>query len=308
MAWKFIQEFSQDGDVVEPSEWRININEMLSELNGFLDSDNLGRNTIDKSMVKRNTFTQVYSNDLNPTYSYVFDHEASGWMDFASAIQEGDNDLNMNISPASLDAYRKETPDGTKDSYLSLLDSQVERLPSVTFDADQDGLLICEFSGWVDWMHQSTNTNDMSRHGPDYDPYYEGHRRMQYGFFAQQTKNFKHLSSFVLCSMWRIIVNGQVVAETGPLGCDYSKHPIYLCGTTPITKGTSIVVQLQGQMAWWSHGAEQMLPSASFNPLEHRTNSWDHGTFSGATSNESYTYRMDCSLNSPTLIVTHRKR
>ena len=75
MAWKFVQEFSQDGDVVEPSEWRINNNEMFSELNGFLDSDNIGRQVINNSMVARNAFTEVIGSDLSPSRSYVFAHE-----------------------------------------------------------------------------------------------------------------------------------------------------------------------------------------------------------------------------------------
>ena len=95
-----------------------------------------------------------------------------------------------------------------------------------------------------------------------------------------------------------------MVAETGPLGCDYSKHPIYLCGTTPITKGSSVVVQLQAQFIWYSHGTEQVLPSASFKPKEKIAQVGRDRDLSPA----SYTYRMDCSLNSPTLIVTHRKR
>ena len=62
MAWKFVQEYAQDGDIVEPSEWRINMNEMFSEINGFLDSDNIGRNSVGNSQIKRDAFTQVHSN------------------------------------------------------------------------------------------------------------------------------------------------------------------------------------------------------------------------------------------------------
>ena len=303
MAWKFVQEFSQDGDVVEPSEWRINNNEMFSELNGFLDSDNIGRQVVDNSMVARNAFTEVIGSDLSPSRSYVFAHEESGWITHGSSVSEPSSNMrDMAIHPGSLDASGL-----TKDNYLQALDNRYEKLPSVTFKPDQDGLLICEFSGWASWMNQSTNSADMARHDSDYSPSYTevrstgfktNNNHMLYGFFAQQSKNFKHLSSYVLCSLWRLTVNGQVVAETGPLGNDYQAHPIYLCGTTPITKGTETIVQLEAQFVWYSHGSEQTLSSSSFNPLEAGLRA----------SRTPFSYRLDCSLNCPTLIVTHRKR
>ncbi len=309
MAWKFVQEYAQDGDIVEPSEWRINMNEMFSEINGFLDSDNIGRSSVGNSQIKRNAFTQVHSNDLDPQTSYVFPHEQSGWVSHAATISEADsNTITMHVHPASIDAHREASTALTVEDYLQHLDQNHQRLPSVVFDPDQDGLLICEFSGWVSWMPQSTNNIDIDRRaGPGDGTYFGkedpteqvtlgfGDQVCGYGFFAQQTQNFKHLSSYVLCSLWRIVVNGQVVAETGPLGNDYQSHPIYLCGTTPITKGVETIVQLESQFVWYSHGAEQDLPSSSFNPTRPEK---DNGR----------TFRMDCSLNCPTLLVTHRKR
>jgi hypothetical protein len=314
MAWKFVQEYVKDGDIIEPSEWRINMNEMLSEINGFLDSDNIGRKSIGVVNVKRNAFTQVYTNDVTPLTSYVFAHEESGWISHGSTINEASsNMINMHIHPASLDAHTTKTTE----QYLTHLDENYKRLPSVDFDADQDGLLICEFSGWASWMHQSTNTADLARfksftYGPgvgEYNPYSNEIRSsssVRYGYFAQQTQNFKHLSSYVLCSLWRITVNGQVVAESGPIGCDYQAHPIYLCGTTPITKGSEVIVQLECQFIWYSHGAEQSLPSASFNPIDIITKG--KAGAPGAVPDPGRSFRSDCSLNCPTMVVTHRKR
>jgi hypothetical protein len=69
MAWKYKQEYVADGDVVEPSEWRVNINETVSEINGFLDTDNIKRDAITRPIIKRNTFTRVYSNDVTTNMS-----------------------------------------------------------------------------------------------------------------------------------------------------------------------------------------------------------------------------------------------
>ena len=90
MAWKYKQEYVADGDVVEPSEWRVNINETVSEINGFLDTDNIKRDAITRPIIKRNTFTRVYSNDVTTNMSYVFNHERAGWVDRAVQVYNTD--------------------------------------------------------------------------------------------------------------------------------------------------------------------------------------------------------------------------
>ena len=307
VSWKFKQEYVKDGDVIEPSELRINLNEMYSELNGFLDSDNIGRDQISIDLVKRNSFTEIVSNDIDPTYSYIFNHTRGGWMKSAGGCQTEDLYLPfMWAHPVSIGAkygVTDQPSDGQLVNYVENFVNSEINLPSATFTPNQDGLLICEFSGWVNWMPQSTHPNEVDRQLNDTLPnkpvssdagLLPEYRYSQYGFFAKQNKTFKHLSAYVLCSMWRLTVNGQSVAETGPLGNEYQSHPIYLCGTTPVLKNEETVVQLEAQFVWYSMGSDDYVQASGFNP---RSKVLDQKS-----------YRSDCSLHSPSLIVTYRKR
>tara|TARA_R100001198_G_scaffold96685_2_gene87831 strand:- start:144 stop:1019 length:876 start_codon:yes stop_codon:yes gene_type:complete len=291
MAWKFKQEHVKDGDVVEPSEWRININESFSEINGFLDSDNIARDAITAPLVKRETFTAVRSGDRPGRHSYIFNHDHSGWVDHA--MTSFSKDMNKktahNMPGLSSEYYSDDSSDQRVYPFSKV------RLPSSTFTPDEDGLLIIDFSGWVDWTRYSShpvyidNVKDLER----------GYSSNSYGYFAKQTKYYKSVNALILCSMWRITVNGQSVAESGPLGNDYSSHPIYLCGATPILKSTQARVQVEAKFVWYSPGSDEYIDSSSFAPINKIVKNDGGG---------NTTYRRDVCLNCPQLIVTYRKR
>jgi len=295
MAWRYKQEYVQDGDVVEPSEWRINVNETMSELNGFLDSDNLGRDSITNSIIKRGTFSKVLNAQDRSTLCWVFDHAESGWIrESKTTVNQDLNETKMQLDPAKSGPYKAQE----SGSELS-----VKKLPHIKFAPEEDGLLIVEFSGNVNWMASASH--------PDLDGFYldvpfsttDSHDNddqvgQSYGYFARQTKNFKSYSALILCSMWRLTVNGQSVAETGPIGNEYSCHPIYLCGATPILKNTETVVQIEAQFVWYSLGQDNSLSSSSFNPT----------TRTKANGQTNIPFRRDCSLFCNNLIATYRKR
>ena len=304
MSWKYRQEYVRDGDVVEPSDWRININETVSEINGFLDADNIGRDAIDVDRIKRGAFTEVHTN-FQQSLCYVFNHTQSGWIretETTVNIDIGDATFGVPDEPALSPAYKglgvpAYEPDGGEPSGTSL---PVRRLPSVNLEPNEDGLLIVEFSGTVNWLQTQTHPDGYIRSTPrSVSPSTVAVGVDDYGFFAKQTKVYKQLSSFILCSMWRLTVNGQSVAETGPLGNEYSCHPIYLCGATPILKNKETLVQLEAQFIWYNLGKDQSESSSSFNPkLSYNTDEED----------SVLSFRKDCSLFCPSLVVTYRKR
>ena len=289
MAWKFKQELVRDGDVVEPSEFRININEYASEINGFLDSDNIGRKALSTTDVKRGAFTEIIGMSTNLKNSYIFNHEKSGWQNEATA------GVDRQIgSPMFLDE-----PITASDEEAYVLSSDPQLLPRCDFDADQDGLVICEFSGWVQWLKSSSH--------PDYIQTSSGYADTQneywaptYSYFAKQNKWFKLSSAYVLCSMWRITVNGQSVAETGPIGNEYDSHPIYLCGSTPVVKSKDNVAQLEARFIWYSPGRDHFIEASGWAPRG------VSGTDIG--EDDTLTWRRDCSLHSPSMHVIYRKR
>jgi len=280
MAWKFKQEYVQDGDVVEPSEWRINVNETVSEINGFLDTDNFKLNSMAREYIERDTFTQVLSNDDSSNNSFVFNHNHAGWITKAKRVFN--QDVNMTIGALE--------PAGVTSAGMGSITAPIEDLPRVTFTPDQDGLLICEFSGWVQWLKQQTHPNELTSSGRSYIRD-SGH---EYAYWAKQHRYYKTLNAYVLSSMWRLTVNGQAVAESGVLGNEYQSHPIYLCGATPIIKNKETTVQLEAQFVWYAPGSDDYVQASSLSPKKKTKN--------------YITYRRDCSLNSPQFVVTYRKR
>ena len=281
MAWKFKQELVRDGDVVEPSEFRININEYASEINGFLDSDNVGRDSIPIADVKRGTFTEVIGMHTNLNSSYIFNHTKSGWQNEAS------------------EGLDKQSYDGGFETEPLSAGGEAKSLPRCDFNTDQDGLVICEFSGWVQWLRGSSH--------PEYDQTSSGSTSAEsrywaptYSYFAKQNKWFKLSSAYVLCSMWRITVNGQSVAETGPLGNEYDSHPIYLCGTTPVVKSKDNIAQLEARFIWYSPGRNHFIEASGWAPKDVKGD--------GITEDPDITWRRDCSLHSPSMHVIYRKR
>ena len=61
MAWRYPRQRLYEGDIAEPSDLRENLNELNSEFNGYLDSDNFREDTFDTSRVQFRTFNEVHS-------------------------------------------------------------------------------------------------------------------------------------------------------------------------------------------------------------------------------------------------------
>ena len=316
MAWKYKQEHVKDGDVVEPSEWRINVNETLSEVNGYLDSDNIAEGSIGSDLIRRKTFTDVFSSSVNPNRSYIFNHAGSGWQRRTLSWQSEEyKALGSSQNPGELgpvDGKSYAIGKSPIDDRYDVVEN--DQLPHITFTPDSDGLLICEFNGFVWWSGYSTHP-DFLHNNKHYD-----RTRLDnlhtYGFFADQKKYFKHYSSYVLCSQWRLVVNGQSVAESGPLGNEYRAHPIYLCGAAPILKNTETQVQLEAQFIWYSRGKDLAIQASSYAPLfihpySEADKEPDPPGYGKKVTDDNYTtqtYRNDCTLQHPYLTAIFRKR
>tara|TARA_R100000329_G_scaffold151458_1_gene147701 strand:- start:4691 stop:5545 length:855 start_codon:yes stop_codon:yes gene_type:complete len=284
MAWRFPQEYARDGDVIEPSDWRTNLNETLSELNGYLDRDNLREKFIGAEGFERETFTLVRSNHPNSEQSFLFNMEEAGWLKETIVIRDTQTYSN---SPQQV---------GMHPYYINVDVLEMDRygtspLPSVVISPNTSGLLIAEFSGTVDWVGKSSNSAQTSESGGLTHPGISE----EYSYFAPQDKKYKQLSAFIQCSMWRLTVDGQTIAETGPIGNEYSSHPIYLCGATPVTNRDQIKVQLEGRFVWYSPGTNSFKSASGFAPKALKKDD-DQGV------------RTDCVLSCPNLIVTFRKR
>ena len=119
MAWKKRKRKVLDGEVVEPSPWRISQNELSSEVNGFLDNDNMREHHLESKHVKRDTFTKLLINHKFSQYAYIFSHEQGGWTNVAdwlgteSSTTKWDGvsreELTRMIAEESYDSFGGET-------------------------------------------------------------------------------------------------------------------------------------------------------------------------------------------------------
>tara|TARA_A100001391_G_scaffold81417_1_gene53067 strand:- start:343 stop:1200 length:858 start_codon:yes stop_codon:yes gene_type:complete len=285
MAWKFKQEMVQNGQVIEPSEFRNNVNELIGEFNGMLDSDNIGFSAVDTPMIQRGAFTEVYSSNVDPRAAYHFNYtEGAGWVN--SAIMRRDGNA---VSGAEEDFYeycvslqQYGLADDTKLASSDISDYVKINLPSCSFHGTSDGLVKAEFSGFIQWLPINYG------HDYDNDDYLVAHGtwRDDYPYKADLQKRLRLAHADILCSQWRIVINGQAVAESGFLGSEHSSHPIYLVGAIPVVKSSEINVQIQGRFVWFSPLTHEIKPASS------------HGA----------PIRRDCTLCCPVLVSTYRKR
>lgn len=81
-AWKYPQGWFNNGDILEPSDWRINQQEFLGEANGRLDNDNLYTSMLDHSHFNRGTFNTFYK---SPYQQVLIEHDQGGWQDSNSS-------------------------------------------------------------------------------------------------------------------------------------------------------------------------------------------------------------------------------
>lgn len=334
MTWKKRQEHVMDEDIAEPSEWRINQNEFASEFNGFLDNDNLYEQELYSKHVKRDTFTKVLINQKQGMYSYLFTHEQSGWTNQADFLVREDLDTVWDGILAKrgeiileswgsairddFDGWVTEETGGPIGPESPLYveggqstDNYTTQLPFHDFTTETDALIIVDFHGTVSWQ---PGVGGMSSPDLVFNDHWDSAIAPPTGYYPSDIKRhitpngasfhrpdnyyYKYRASSTLCSMWRVVVDGMIVAETGMLGCEYQHHPIYLTGAIPVSSGNHRV-ELQAQFVWYSPGLDKVLQSSGFNPT--------YASSAGAVEYVSY-IRTDCELRWPNLIAQIRSR
>tara|TARA_R100000005_G_C5000707_1_gene207626 strand:- start:2976 stop:3821 length:846 start_codon:yes stop_codon:yes gene_type:complete len=281
MAWRFKQELVQDNQVVEPSEFRINANEFVGELNGMLDMDNIGQLSIQRSQIKRGAFTQVFSQNNTPAVAYYFNYsEETGWTRNALMRQDANNG---NVGGSEYVVSTQSIGLENETQLTPTIGDAVQKLPHCRFEAKTDGLVKAEFSGFVQWLTISEGSGFVE---DDYKSFSGSGINDNYPYQSGETKTLSQAHAFILCNQWRLSINGQPVAETGILGPEFKSRPIYLCGVSPVQKSREINVQLEGRFFWYSPLTQEMKSPSSFKANR----------------------RRDCALCCPTLIATFRKR
>ncbi|MAH48908.1 hypothetical protein CMI37_23980 [Candidatus Pacearchaeota archaeon] len=331
MTWRKRPEHVMDKDIVEPSEWRINMNEFASEHNGFLDNDNIHEHNLGAEQVARDTFTKVLINQSFSQYGYLLSHEQSGWTNRADYLVVEDWETRWhgirihqwNIANASILTAGGSREDWTvwrtieEETSSPILarstkpsDVYSTDLPYHEFTTDTDALIIVDFHGTVSWQVNFGSLNSI-------DAFYEDWKHAETGgaadaesgkikfttsggaYFRSPGYYYKYRAGYTLCSMWRIMVDGMIVAETGPLGSEYEHHPIYLCGAIPVSSGLHRV-EVQAQLVWYSPGTDKTIQSTAGDYLYEYTDDDDVDV--------EIRLRHDCELRHPNLIAQIRSR
>lgn len=76
-AWRYKQEWFEDGDVTRPEDWLDNVSEIANEFNGYLDSDNFRELSLGMEYVKQKAFNSFLTySEFRP---WDFDYGFPGW-------------------------------------------------------------------------------------------------------------------------------------------------------------------------------------------------------------------------------------
>lgn len=76
-AWRYKQEWFEDGDVTRPEDWLDNVSELANELNGYLDSDNFRELSLGMAHVKQKAFNSFLT--YGSWRDWDFDYDFPGW-------------------------------------------------------------------------------------------------------------------------------------------------------------------------------------------------------------------------------------
>jgi len=356
MTWKKRQEHVMDGDICEPSEWRINNNEFASEFNGFLDRDNIRADAVIDTQIKRDTFTRVIHDQEFYLYDYVLSHKKSGYTsvpDYKFRMGDGplgtnydaewEGPANIGTAQVGLDSLDLITGPGTylysapfKSEYggdyvsnkyalgISNCESVADqddpnrecRLPHYEFTTEGDALIIIDFSATVQYLHGFTLNNAadfqnwcvLKKHGQDINELMDGRSEIKvnslgYPYLLDASHKTPYKTAKMLCSIWRILVDGTTVCKTGMLGPELEMQSIYLTGAIPVSSGKH-TVELQGKACWYCPTSGSQIPSsANDKGLVNAVINWNVGPETGTEK-----IRKDIALRFPNLVVQVRSR
>tara|TARA_R110002110_G_scaffold103826_2_gene262314 strand:+ start:1403 stop:2398 length:996 start_codon:yes stop_codon:yes gene_type:complete len=272
MAWRFPAVLPVSGDVLHPGDWNRNIDAYSSELNGFIDRDNLKSDSVKGAMMKANAFVKVYS---------------SSFTDAKGAGGDPSNDFDISMRTTAWQSTDTST-DGDK-------------MPLVNITADTDGLVQCDFHASYQWKfpidpqggshawfkfdddtevfwpsdsatatplefgemstaHGERTTDEVKRDWDDKVLDYwrpnaahpvwgvsdtsvhfipmNGSMRLKAKWF---NNGFVESPGDTDCVAFRMLVDGIVIAETGWLSIGMYRNGVHLTGASPISAGTHIV-------------------------------------------------------------------
>ena len=258
MAIKFPNKVARSGEVINPDDTLESIGQIFNECNGNIDSDNL-KEFPHKESFKEGSFHEVFSFS-QPPFSGAFEHfkcphttsayvkrdaenhqlagveidaETDGWaiIDFNACFHwrgTGITDVEM-----------------AKDLHMSYLLSE----DAVGDKHLEAGIGLANLKlpagGWMgvsgEYRDHQHNPNS---HGGKFDTPLRGTDGHSASGFIEMNfplGQFSDVPVDFYCVQFRIVVNGNLVAESGPMFNGNWKNTVYLCGAVPLTAGKNKV-------------------------------------------------------------------
>tara|TARA_R100001082_G_scaffold62613_2_gene35085 strand:+ start:5126 stop:5995 length:870 start_codon:yes stop_codon:yes gene_type:complete len=289
MAWKYPQEWFETGDIIEPSDFRLNQQEYLGEINGNLDNDNLYQKMFGQDSFSQYSFNRVYHSDGINNYKATdfgnpdSDYYGGGVPGSKFGNKHSGFEFDMSTGGWISECDGERDRDGDNYPYPQY---RPNHLPIVVFDAEEDGMIMVDLSANHTW--KPPYHSEYVRGSVDY--------QVDYGYYRPKGARFQFWNAYVHCIQYRVVCNGFTVCQTGPIGNEYQQQPVYLCGALPISSGRN-VVKLEVRFVWYSPGTDKMIDAAARDPEATTTE----------IGNQNIFLKRNCSITSR-LIVTHRKR
>tara|TARA_R110002012_G_scaffold234810_3_gene408460 strand:- start:606 stop:1466 length:861 start_codon:yes stop_codon:yes gene_type:complete len=253
MAWKYRKEYHEAGDALIPEDWLENQKEFVEEFNGYLDRDNF-REKAFSGGAYNNTATPTAINSMpvvyNNTFNAVFADAHTTW----NGTSYGQIKL-LDLGGDSTSVGWASTGSARPAAYSSF-----NTMPSLSLDLDDDSLLIVEFSGSFKWMGRSEVNNNGEHIRTSlgtglwegiYSPTWGDGESHLWDVYIPDNNPDDLLEPrrMFACIKFRILVAGDVVAESGWFANHVERNSVYLVGAVPVLSGKN-EVSIQYKMAY----------------------------------------------------------
>tara|TARA_R100001082_G_scaffold28821_1_gene14487 strand:+ start:22702 stop:23571 length:870 start_codon:yes stop_codon:yes gene_type:complete len=248
MAWKYRQEFHEEGDAIIPDDWIENQNEFVSEFNGFLDRDNFRDNGFSRhngvsTSSDQNALPVVAANTFNDFYVY-----AKSTFTVLDPSEESVQMLDLGGDKESVGWSSKGV--AWRTSALSYPYDDDAETPELDITLSDGGLFIVEFSANFKWfgrdeyLQKDVNGNPEAAwggiHNPSWGDGSEGHLWDVYVPDDDPNDRVGPRRMFA-CIKFRVVCNGGIIAESGWYANHVQRNSVYLVGAAPVTAGNAQV-------------------------------------------------------------------
>ena len=254
MAIKFPKTRPEKGEVVHPDDLLENFGEVVNELNGNIDSDNID-GSLHKDSFKAGSFHKIYSfkkhfstigsttvfNCPNTTSGYVkrdddnvqlagveFDAATDGWaiIDFnCTWLWTGNGIVNAEMANDVLVGY--------------LLNEGTDGLTHMTAGGGNVPRTDMPPGGWMGFCGEGDELSNPNKWA-DYTKVLEtstGREITEFYVANFPLGQWSDVPVDFYAVQFRIVINGTVVSESGPLFNGNWRNSVYLCGATPVVAG-----------------------------------------------------------------------